>query len=190
MEIEVIKLGGSLLEYPDLFPKLKSFLHSLGAGTFVIVTGGGKLVRNLELNNSCTTSSLEHWESIQIMTKNARWLSRFVPSTIMTGIAPPETSGSHILDAYSFCRSDMDNNNQFRLPENRGTRSDSIALRYAIASNARNLWLIKSCDKANDTDWNHAADLGLVDSYFPSMIMKKPNRLGVKWVNLLTWPSL
>ena len=52
MNCNVIKVGGSLLDTNDLPQKLDQLLKKLQPACNVVVVGGGKAVRKIELNNA------------------------------------------------------------------------------------------------------------------------------------------
>lgn len=186
MEIDVIKIGGSLFPDSCLTTKLASFLNKLQSDVKVIVSGGGAKVRNYEKTNLDPNSEKEHWDCIKIMTLNAQKIGEALtpPAKMTDGL--PISPGIFFLDAYSFCKNDTDSKHKPVLPCSRSVRSDTISLRYAIKIKASRLWLLKSCTIKREITWLEASKAGLVDDFFGEVIKNKPDQLKINWMNFLS----
>lgn len=183
MEIDVIKIGGSLFSDPSLKTNLVSFVNNLQSEIKVVVSGGGVNVRNYEKNNSAPNCEKEHWDCIKIMTDNVQAIGRFFIPTPKTTDGLPTSPGLFLFDAYSFCMNDLDSALKPILPCNRSVRSDTIALRYAIKIRATRLWLLKSCPIQPGISWREASYRGLVDDYFGELEKTKPPQLKIEWLD-------
>lgn len=191
----VVKVGGSLFDWPELPARLRVWLAGLDATEVLLIPGGGAtadairtLDRTFELGEDAS-----HWLAIQALSLNARFLQSILPGTILE---PDErardnqaslagASGSDnvmaILDAYPFFRADE--RRAEHLPHRWDVTSDSLAVRAAVLLGATDLILLKSASWAG-SDWTAASEAGLVDPYFPQALRQAPTQLGVRLVNL------
>lgn len=144
----VVKVGGSLFDWPDLRPRLLAWLHALARPT-LLVPGGGAMadvVRDYDRVHGLGERR-SHRLAMMTMSLNAEFLG--------------ELLGLHVTDDYTFTtparvlrRYDVD------LPASWAVTSDSIAAAVARSCGAE-LVLLKSVDS------NGELSQGYVDEYFP-----------------------
>jgi 5-(aminomethyl)-3-furanmethanol phosphate kinase len=171
----VIKVGGSLLDWPALPERLSTYLESQGAEARVLIVGGGKaadVVRELDgVHNLGPRRS--HTLALHAMDLTAHLLAALLPTaqvvtrverlpTLWRGSALPILSPRRFLDG-------ADARSPDPLPASWDVTSDSIAARVAVYLQAQELVLLKSAPIPPDADRNAAARLGLVDPAFPGV---------------------
>ena len=167
---DILRLGGSLLNLHDLIERLSAFIQHHQLRRVLIVVGGGApvdMIRGFHKRHWLSDHQA-HWQAIQMMSDNARWLARLDNRLAYAAVAPVPSktdSGCKItlLDTLTFLTSwGVDNSSRQRqpapteheqsfsvlpaLPESWDVSSDSIAVWVARAMNARNVWLLKSCN--------------------------------------------
>jgi hypothetical protein len=184
----VVKVGGSLLDIPDLGNHLASWLKKLKRAT-LLVPGGGPLVdalRELDRRYSLgeTTS---HWLALRAMSINAQILSKLIPNSAIIDQKSPnwdkwEINRVAILDAFEFaCH---DEREPGCLPALWSVTSDSIAARAANVFGAGELILLKSVDWDLERNYDAAEKKGVIDPYFRNLI--RPH-IPVRLVNFRRW---
>ncbi len=153
--IRVVKLGGSLLDWPRLCSELQRWLTQQPPAMNVVIVGGGEFAEEVRrLDGIHQLSSRDaHWlaaETMQITAKlvaimltNSNKISRF-DELLVAGQACEPQNGIAVLDSLHFLRSIEPHLPGKRLPESWDTTSDSIAARVAVALDAEELVLIKS----------------------------------------------
>jgi len=149
----VVKVGGSLYDWPDLGPRLRAWLAALAPAQALLVPGGGPaadVIRALDRRHALGEEA-SHWLALQALSLNARFLQALLP-------------GAVIVDAYEFAR--QDEGRPGALPHTWDVTSDSVAARVAQVNGARRLVLLKSTDFPEGIDAEEAGRRGLVDTYF------------------------
>jgi aspartokinase-like uncharacterized kinase len=168
----VVKIGGSLLTWPDLPTCLVDFLQSRVNERHVLIVGGGTLVdeiRRLDALHGIGEFAA-HWLAIRALDVTARILQ-----TLIFGLEVVEDRAGRdrawakscvpILAPRAFLQEDAKLAGP--LPETWSVTSDSIAARVAERWNAAGLVLLKSAPLASDMTCREAAELGVVDAFFP-----------------------
>jgi len=186
----VVKVGGSLFDWPRLRVQLNAWLRQLDAGRVLLIPGGGRAaeaIRQLDRVHQLGDDAA-HWLAIQAMSFNAHFLKEVLPAADIAadpcddGLAC--ASGWYLLDAAPFFRADETNSDH--LPHGWQVTSDSLAVRAAVRVNARELVLLKSMDY-HSGDWSDAVIAGVVDGYFVEALKQAPPELRVRVVNLRAW---
>lgn len=183
-EVRVVKLGGSLLEWPELAARVRGWLALEPAAIHVFVVGGGTLVDKLrELDRAhAFPPETAHWLAVRAMSLTAGALARWLPDwTLVHAVDELRLSGSprpQIFDVDRFLREDQARSDA--LPASWEVTSDSIAARLATALGAGELVLLKSALPDGSASHEAWAQSGYVDSYFP----RAAARLRVRAVNL------
>jgi len=169
----VLKIGGSLLDLPDLPQRLSNVLELFEPGPIVAVCGGGKSIDIIRAWDRVHDLGEEasHWIALEALRVPALFLDRIVERIRYTGTKEEFTSiwkqgRVPLYDAYRFIR-DVDERSSEPLPRRWQVTSDSIAARIASTLGARELVLIKSATPAHGCSLAEAAQSGLVDEYFP-----------------------
>jgi aspartokinase-like uncharacterized kinase len=185
----VIKVGGSLYDWPNLGEGLRAWLEHEVGGPALLVPGGGRLVdgvRELDQKHQLGEETA-HWLALRALSVNAYFLVHLLPdSVLVNGLeACAEVwrqRRAAVLDAYAFARSDEGCVGS--LPHEWAVTSDSVAARVAHLLGANKLVLLKSADNPFNGNWAEAGRQGFVDSRFARALSKQ---LSVEAVNLRTW---
>jgi aspartokinase-like uncharacterized kinase len=171
MTLAVVKVGGSLHDLPELGARLCSWLQTLEADRVLLVAGGGRsadVIRALDRWHGLG-DVISHDLALRAMTLNAWFLAAVLKGNvpILNPWRVHSWSGIALLDAAAFC---TEREVATSLPACWDTTSDSIAARAAVLLGAEELVLLKSIDSIDGDDWNVAAQRGLVDRLFPSIL--------------------
>lgn len=186
----VVKVGGSLYDLPDLGCRLGAWLETVRQP--ILVPGGGTtadVIREFDHRHGLGDEA-SHWLALRALTLNAHCLALLLPRaeviTDLLGLPMLWERGVlPILDAHAFARADE--GRPGHLPHRWDVTSDSVAARIAQVATAAELCLLKSIDLPLGVSWPAAAELGLVDRYFPRVVAGESGRLRVRVVNLRTW---
>lgn len=187
----VVKVGGSLFDWPDLRARLGAWLDMLDAERVLLVPGGGRAadaVRGLDLTHQLG-DEVSHWLAIHVLSVNAQFLHSLLPGSRIVAQIEPDSAAElgparvNVLDPLPFFRADEMNAD--RLPHHWDVTSDSLAVRAAILVAARTLVLLKSV-AWEGTGWREAARAGIVDEYFSHALSQASADLCVRIVNLRT----
>lgn len=182
--VRVIKLGGSLLEWPELASRLRAWLAVQPPAVNVAIVGGGALVDKLRALDAAHSLSPEtsHWLAIRAMSIMAAAVAELVPEAILVDEVEhldfSESGPLQILDAQRFLRAE--HGSADALPASWDVTSDSIAARVAAVLQAQELVLLKSTLTPDATDLVSLAVSGYVDACFPHAAQS----LAVRYVNL------
>ncbi|HJT32569.1 MAG TPA: hypothetical protein VJ783_11040 [Pirellulales bacterium] len=170
-DIRVVKLGGSLLDLPDLAARLRRWLGARPARPSAIIVGGGRLVDAVRQYDRLHALGDEtaHWLAVQAMQVQARMVATLLPEATwaesverLIAVAPPLS----IVDPWELLRDDDRRLSPQPLPAGWQVTSDSIAARLAQLCGAAELVLLKSALPAEAT-LTAAASSGYVDAFFP-----------------------
>lgn len=169
----VIKLGGSLLDLPDLPERFDRYLERHPRERPVIVCGGGEVVEQLRKWDRLYAIGDEpcHWIALRALTINALVLERVLPRAVhvekVDDLARAWSEGLRpLLDPWRFI-CDVDTRDADPLPRGWSVTSDSIAARMARSLGARELVLLKSVSIPPGLSPTEAAARGAVDPVFP-----------------------
>ena len=181
--VRVIKLGGSLLNWPELVGQFRSWLAAQSPAANVIVVGGGPLVESLRALDRVHSLSDEtaHWLAIRAMSVTSAMVAELLSEATMVR-APKElrlksSEPPQILDVEEFLRQERGERGALRCSWD--VTSDSIAARLANALHASELVLLKSALPADPTH-EATARGGYVDASFAASASLLP----VRCVNL------
>ena len=177
----VVKVGGSLFDWPALGAKLRAYLASLPTGPILLVPGGGGTADAVRAWDQTHQLGEEpsHWLALHALSVNARFFQRLVPDARI--VADVSDSGIAILDPLPFFQADERRSD--RLPHCWQVTSDSLAARAAVLFGASELILLKSVSWAGG-DWDAAARAGVVDRFFGTAIQQAPASMRIRVVNL------
>jgi aspartokinase-like uncharacterized kinase len=172
MSASVIKVGGSLFDWPGVGPRLREWLGRHAPRETVLVPGGGRLVdviRELDRRHGLG-DEVAHRMALRAMTISADLLGAMLPgSCVIDGLDLAELLWEHdrwpILDAFAFCESDEPG----ALPPTWAVTSDSIAARLAVVAGAKELVLLKSAPPPTG-DVAAWAAAGYVDPWLPRVL--------------------
>jgi len=182
--LRVIKLGGSLLEWPGLVDGLRRWLSAQSRAVNVIVVGGGAIVeavRTLDRTQSLGDEAA-HWLAIRAMGVSAALVAKLLEeATIIESIRHVNCEvglGPQILVVENFLRALE--GTAHCLPQSWEVTSDSIAARVASVLEADELVVLKSALPAATTNLVELTGQGYVDSFFHKAAVE----LRVRFVNL------
>lgn len=174
--LRVIKVGGSLLNWPELPLALDAWLTEQPPAIDVLIAGGGDLVDAIRDASRMFLLDDEaaHWRAIDAMSitclvlagilADAKLISAFSELQLSIGRSPCQRI---VFDPNSFLREHERRLPGCLLPHDWSVTSDSIAARVAEVLKADELVLLKSADPpANDA--TELANRGFVDRYFPA----------------------
>ena len=168
----VVKVGGSLFDWPDLGPSLRRWLDANTPRETILVAGGGRIVdviRDLDRMHALG-DEVAHRMALRAMTIAADLLTAILPDLCI--IDGPdlaelvwEQGRRPILDALAFCESDEVD----ALPHIWAVTSDSIAARLAVVAGGSELMLLKSAPPppGDVAAW---AECGYVDAWLPRVL--------------------
>ena len=169
--VRVVKVGGSLLDWPQLPQALLAWLAQQPAGWSVLLAGGGPLANVVRQADAAFGLGEEvcHGLCIDLLGASARLLAAILrePDTLAGSLAevreriPTAPAGRVIFDPRSFLALDT------VLPHAWSVTSDSIAARLAEAIAADELVLLKSVDPPEDATLAQLVASGTIDGFFP-----------------------
>jgi aspartokinase-like uncharacterized kinase len=168
----VVKVGGSLFDWPDLGPRLRGWIAGLSRLDVLLVPGGGPaadVIRDLDRRHGLGAEK-SHWLALRAMSLNAHVLAGLLPGSSVVESVRETLAGPTILDAHAFCRADERDHPAEALPHAWAVTSDSVAARVAVAAGARELILLKSLTIPPDFGWDEAARNGYVDAAFAGVV--------------------
>lgn len=211
ISVRVIKLGGSLLDLPEIGVKLQQWLLGQPAAVNLIVVGGGEIVeavRRLDQIHRFDPSQV-HWWCVDLLTTTARIAAQQIPDCglIVTraelkyvlegGSGHPAESATYTVVPSAFYARDFhdgifssqhESPQAWDLPQTWETTTDSIAALLGLLTRAGELILMKSVDPVGPnaagqigSAYEIWAKLGLVDAAFPRIATSIPK---IRWVNL------
>jgi aspartokinase-like uncharacterized kinase len=173
--VRVVKVGGSLYDLPDLGPRLQAWL---GPERTLLLPGGGATADAIRAFDRTHRLGEEasHWLALHALSVNAHFLGRLLPSATVRPCLPRPTEGGpwFILDPLPFFQDDERHPDRF--PHTWDVTSDSLAVRVAIRTTARELVLLKSVSWDEADGWEAAARAGVVDGYFAQALRGAPHR--------------
>jgi aspartokinase-like uncharacterized kinase len=170
----VVKVGGSLLDLPDLPARLENFLADFSRPCPVVLVGGGDVVEQIRKWDRAYALGEEasHWIALQALTITAMVLERAAPilERVESRHDLPRVWGRKkvpLYDAHRFIR-DVDGHSREPLPRRWRVTSDSIAARMASELGAPEVILLKSVSLEDGLSMEEAARRGFVDPHFPA----------------------
>lgn len=181
----VVKLGGSLLDLPNLAERLRTAIRQVSRKPLVIVGGGptAELVRGWDDVHSLPASSA-HWLAVRAMEFNQHLVKTLLPETIPIS-HPDQAHGVWERNEISLLNSwewlTLEDEIPPSLPQSWDVTSDSIAAWVTIRWRAEGLVLLKSLD-APQSDKSLCES---VDGYFPRLAHQLPT---LAWCNLRSDP--
>ena len=170
----IIKLGGSLLGLPDLRSRLTNFLGDFSRSRSILICGGGGAVDQVRKWDRIYNLGEErsHWLALRALSITARVAEKAVPGLELADSAESieplwEAGKIPVFDPFQFII-EIDEESIDSLPRRWRVTSDSIAARMARVFGARELVLLKSTTFPERISMSEAAELGMVDEYFPT----------------------
>jgi len=178
--LRVIKLGGSLLDFDELAPRLRAWLKAQAPMTNLMLVGGGRLADAIREAYAIHPLSEEaaHWLCIRLLGVTAELAANLLPEArflkrVHEIGAQREGHSLAILDPEQYLRDEavLLRQSGWRkiapLPHSWDVTSDSIAARLAQFLRAAELVLLKSSLPEASSTPAQAAEAGYVDRFFP-----------------------
>ena len=184
----VVKVGGSLYDYPLLRSKLKGFLDALAPSPVVLFTGGGAgtdVVRQLDICHEMGEET-SHWLAVRSLSLTANFLAQLLApgASVVTTLAECHRAWaarrSAVIDPERFARADA--RRKDALPRTWQVTSDSLALQLARRWRASRLILLKSTP--SPAGWPGIAASEIVDPWFEKLLADGRGTMDVSIVNL------
>jgi len=170
----VIKVGGSLFEWPEFPGRLARWLDAEGASRPVLIVGGGPpvdFVRMLDATHRLGDEPA-HRLALRAMDFTAEALAELLPGSRVVR-RPAELpaawrDGRRPIFAPRLYLEELDERRADRLPCSWEVTSDTIAARVAIDLRAARLVLLKSTSPGAASTRSEAVRAGLIDLCFPT----------------------
>jgi aspartokinase-like uncharacterized kinase len=168
MPLRVVKVGGSLLEWPLLGGALCAWLAEQPAAMNVLVCGGGTLCDAIRRADAVhhLGEATSHWLCVDALTITAQLLAAILGDIPVVETVDRSSRGAVILDPRRLLLEQERRLPGRVLPHNWSVTSDSIAARLAEVLEADELVLLKSADPPPGALEQWAA-ASYVDSHFP-----------------------
>jgi 5-(aminomethyl)-3-furanmethanol phosphate kinase len=173
----VIKVGGSLFDWPDL-PGLLGFdleRRRAEGDRVVLLAGGGRVADHIrELDRTFGLGDIRaHRLAVHSMDLTAHILTALLPGLVVVdelhNLDPAWEQGRIPVLAPRRWLDEVDARSHDPLPATWDVTSDAIAARLAVSVRAKELVLLKSAPLPPGLDRRGAARLGLVDPAFPDV---------------------
>lgn len=166
--VTVIKLGGSLFDLPDLESRLLSFLDEQAFARPIILPGGGRFADEVRrLDDLCGLGNpLAHELGVRTLSLTARLVAGLSPR-FQLATSPDQLSSNWEADLLPVLDVAELTLQHSPLPASWDVTSDSIAAWICSLHKDSQLVLVKSVPLADSPSLSEAANLGLVDGYFP-----------------------
>jgi aspartokinase-like uncharacterized kinase len=173
--VRVVKVGGSLFDWPELPRALRTFLDGEPRATNVLLAGGGDLAEAIRQADAALGIGEEaaHWLCIEALGITAQLLAGPMRLPLvrtfadLQNVIAGENTGSVVFDPRDFLLHDESALPGEVLPHNWDVTSDSIAARLAEVLPSEELVLLKSADPPEFEKLEELAALGYVDRHFP-----------------------
>jgi 5-(aminomethyl)-3-furanmethanol phosphate kinase len=193
--LAVIKVGGSLLDWPELPRRLIAYLDARRLADTgeraVLIAGGGAAVdwiRSLDQIHGLSNLAADKL-AVYALDLTAAILAELLPgSTTIDRLATLEPGCEKraiTIMAPRRVLAEIENAGAAPLPASWDVTSDTIAARIAVHLEARTLVLLKSAPLLDCATTEDAARLGLADPMLPSVARLIPQ---VEYVNLRSQP--
>lgn len=171
--VRVVKLGGSLLEWPDWVGQFRRWRAEQTPAAAVLLVGGGAFVDRLRAldRTHALRPETTHWLAVRAMSLTASVAAELLgagpPVRSLDAVAPYLSAAPPALavfDVEAFLRAEQ--GTAAALPCGWHVTSDSIAAHLAAALDADELVLLKSALPPTGSS-AAAAERGYVDAHFP-----------------------
>lgn len=183
--VRVIKIGGSLLDMPDLPERLGPWVEGQGPGWNVHIIGGGRMADEIRQADERYElgEEVSHWLCVDVLRTTARLgkaILRGLPlleswPSLPFNVARNERMGSIVFDPYEFLHDYEAKLPGLKLPHTWEATSDSIAARIAILLEADELVLFKADPRASDpASIEQKAAQGIIDPFLPKLAARLP----------------
>jgi aspartokinase-like uncharacterized kinase len=194
-DLVVVKVGGSLYDWPELAARLRSYLaaarvEATSAIRIILVPGGGPTADAVLAFDRVHGLGDEraHRLALRAMSLNARFLAALLPEALIIDDPFTDVPSLAILDVVPFLESDEERHGM-TIPHSWDATSDAIAARVAVAVEASRLVLLKSVTTdAGAETWYDLTRRNVIDPVFPAILQSAGRQIAVGVVNLREWP--
>ena len=188
--LHIVKLGGSLLDLPDLPHRFETLRRRWCEQLLVIVVGGGRaadLVRDFDRRFGLDETQ-GHWLAVRAMQLNTRLLATILPDCRIVADHREYQAARHLatvllVDPLTWL--ERDEAAGVAVPHCWTFTSDSIAAHLATRLGAARLTLLKSALPPDENSVQAASACGLVDKQFAATAGAIPS---VELINLRAKP--
>ncbi len=189
-DVHIVKLGGSLLDLPELPVCFDAYRQTHCSDHCVLVVGGGDAadhVRRFDRQHRLGEEA-GHWMAVHAMQLNTHMVASILPrcrlvNDINQCILAWRDMLLPVVDPLAWLGDE--HRRGITIPHRWSFTSDSIAAHLAHRLQAQRLSLLKSVSPPTDVDVARAAQLGLVDADFPAASAGIPR---VELINLRAEP--
>jgi len=171
LPIHVVKVGGSLLDWPKLPAALREWLAAQPPAVQVLICGGGPLTDVIRQADRAFSLGEEaaHWLCIDALAVSARLLSAVLAGLpLIESLGELPASGPAVFDPRRFLIEEEPRLPGCVLPHTWAATTDSIAARVTEVMEAPEVVLLKSADPPTAASMKGLAAAGYVDAHFPS----------------------
>ena len=184
----VVKVGGSLYDYPALRTNLKRFLEELVPAQIALFPGGGQAADMVRQLDSCHELGEEtsHWLAVRSLSLSAYFLAQLLAPRASVVETLGQCHGvwaagrTAVIDPERFARADA--RRKDALPRTWQVTSDSLALQLVRRWRASRLILLKSTSAP--AGWPEIAASEIVDPWFERLLADVRGTMDVSIVNL------
>lgn len=190
--LRVVKVGGSLFDWPQMAQALKRWLDHEPPAVNVLIAGGGAFANTVRQADHALGLGEEqsHWLCVDLLGVTARMLALVLGEGTRTICQLAEipldkntaTPACLVFDVREFLRVHEPCLPGCRLPRTWSVTSDSIAARVAQVIEADELVLLKSAEPPAGKSIAEWACAGYVDSSYPTIAAQWQGR--IRLVNL------
>ena len=170
--LRVVKLGGSLLDWPEFPGQLRGWFARQSPGCNVLIAGGGDFADVIRAADQTHALGelVSHKLCIDALHVTAKMVASLLPEArgpLPPSIMEPSSEAqTTLLDVSALI--ELDAQRSVRpLPASWEVTTDSIAARAAVLLNADELVLLKSTLPQRASSLRGLADAGYVDPHFP-----------------------
>ncbi|MCE9591463.1 MAG: hypothetical protein K8S99_13160 [Planctomycetes bacterium] len=189
--VHVVKLGGSLLDLPDLLGRFEAWRWEEMGPRGVLVVGGGDAADVVRGFDKAFRLDQEraHWLAIRAMQLNTHCVAAVLPRSRLASSAMGceiawRAGDLAVIEPLAWM--EREHTEGVTIPHCWSFTSDSIAAHLAVRLGSERLTLLKSTLPKGDCGPACAAGLGIVDEEFPAACEGVPS---VVLVNLRSSPA-
>ena len=180
----VVKIGGSLLELPDLVSRIDSWNLAQPFAPTIWIVGGGKQVNEIrrQQQERPIDPADAHWKCIELMDSNSRKVANWFPewaiaTELLISMETGQPPNNLLLQTGGWLREND------ALPESWDVTSDSIAAHVASTIGAAELVLLKSGESPPTESIPELCANGYVDLYFADAVAAFSQPTPIRMVN-------
>jgi aspartokinase-like uncharacterized kinase len=191
LPLRIVKVGGSLLDWPLLKDRLTAWLARQPAACSVLIVGGGDLtdaIRRVQAIHRFDDETA-HWLCVRALSVTAQMLATLLFEARVTSSLDEFSAFAQsgvatvVFDPATFIRQEEPRAPGVVLPHDWTATTDSIAACLAVLTLADELVLLKSADPPPGKSLAELAAAGYFDQHFPIAAA------GLPWVRLVNLRS-